>query len=71
MYIYMFDNAAKNIYKQKRMQKIIEAKKPKTKKKRPEPRIERGTSRRYAWVKSLSENHTTRPPGLLYDIPAK
>ena len=29
----------------------------------PEPRIERGTSRRCAWVISLSENHTTRPPG--------
>lgn len=25
---------------------------------RPEPRIERGTSRSYAWVNSLSANHT-------------
>jgi len=38
-------------------------------KERPEPRIERGTSRRYAWVISLSENHTTRPPGLLLYLP--
>ena len=37
---------------------------------RPEPRIERGTSRSYAWVNSLSANHTTRPPGLVNVVAA-
>jgi len=32
---------------------------------RGHPGIEPGTSRKYAWVGTLSENHTTRPAALV------
>jgi hypothetical protein len=45
---------------------ILELRASTKKDNRPEPRIERGTSRNNAQVlNTLSANHTTRPPGLL------